>query len=191
MSAPLTVHNAQITTAAVEVKTLTLPGAAEHRLWCPLPLPQATGPPATMPHRQPHLVAQRRRRPACPVRRRLLHRLPARPRPAPARHHPPRGRNVMARYNVRDMIGHFVKPRRAEGRMCPHACCRGHRVHPDNYPVILPSRLLRRASDYDLAEHFDRVSTGTTPQDRWALSVYGGPADIGSAVGMSGVRPGR
>jgi hypothetical protein len=42
--------------------------------------------------------------------------------------------------------------------MCPHACCRGHRVHPANMPVILPNRLLRRASDDDLAEHYDRVA---------------------------------
>jgi hypothetical protein len=40
--------------------------------------------------------------------------------------------------------------------MCPHACCRNKRVHPDNYPVVLPDRLLRRASDKDLAEAYDR-----------------------------------
>lgn len=63
----------------------------------------------------------------------------------------------MARYKVRDLIGHFVKPRSAGGKMCPHACCRNKRVHPDNMPVILPSKLLRRASDEDLAAHYDRV----------------------------------
>jgi hypothetical protein len=41
--------------------------------------------------------------------------------------------------------------------MCPHACCRNRRVHPANMPVILPRRLLRRASDDDLAEHYNRV----------------------------------
>jgi hypothetical protein len=56
------------------------------------------------------------------------------------------------------MIGHFVKPRSAAGKMCPHACCRNKRVHPGNYPVVLPSRLLRRASDEDLAEHYERSS---------------------------------
>lgn len=61
----------------------------------------------------------------------------------------------MARYATRDMIGHFVSPASAAGKMCPHACCRNRRVHPENYPVILPSKLLRRASDADLAKHYD------------------------------------
>ena len=47
-------------------------------------------------------------------------------------------------YNVRDLLGHFVKPRAAKGKMCPHACCRNKRVHPGNMPVILPSKLLAR-----------------------------------------------
>lgn|SRR5215469_7208972 len=70
----------------------------------------------------------------------------------------------MARYNVRDLIGHWVKPRSAEGRMCPHACCRNKRVHPANMPVILPNGLLRRASDDDLAAHYRDVAHKDTPQ---------------------------
>lgn len=62
----------------------------------------------------------------------------------------------MARYNVRDLIGHWVKPRSAKGKMCPHACCRNRRVHPDNFPVILPAKLLRRASDRDLEQQYER-----------------------------------
>jgi len=64
----------------------------------------------------------------------------------------------MARYNKRDMIGHWVAPASAQGKMCPHACCRNRRVHPANMPVILPNKLLRRASDDDLAEHFKRTT---------------------------------
>jgi len=48
--------------------------------------------------------------------------------------------------------------------MCPHACCRNKRVHPDNMPVILPDRLLRRASDDDLAEHFRDIAHKETPE---------------------------
>jgi hypothetical protein len=59
-------------------------------------------------------------------------------------------------YNVRDLLGHWVKPRSRRGKMCPHACCRNKRVHPANFPVILPSALLRRASDDDLAEQYRR-----------------------------------
>jgi hypothetical protein len=62
----------------------------------------------------------------------------------------------VARYNVRDLIGHWVKPRSARGKMCPHACCRNRRVHPDNFPVILPAKLLRRVSDRDLEKQYER-----------------------------------
>jgi hypothetical protein len=65
----------------------------------------------------------------------------------------------MTAYNVRDLLGHFVAPRSRQGRMCSHACCRNRRVHPANYPVILPDRLLRRASDDDLGESYSRRST--------------------------------
>lgn len=59
-------------------------------------------------------------------------------------------------YSIRDLLGHFVKPRSARGKMCPHACCRNKRVHPANFPVILPTQLLRRASDDELANHYGR-----------------------------------
>jgi hypothetical protein len=62
---------------------------------------------------------------------------------------------------------HFVKPRSAEQKMCPHACCRNKRVHPDNMPVILPNKLLHRASDEDLAAHYDRVQ-GDSKKDQRA-----------------------
>ena len=71
-------------------------------------------------------------------------------------------------YNRRDLIGHWIHKQQRVQRPCTHACCRGFRVHPENYPVVLPSRTLRRASDEDLAEHFGKVSEGHTAQDREA-----------------------
>lgn len=68
----------------------------------------------------------------------------------------------------RDLIGHFVRNDQRTQRPCTHACCRGYRVHPSNYPVILPDRTLHRASDADLAQHFDKVSQGDTAADRRA-----------------------
>jgi hypothetical protein len=59
-------------------------------------------------------------------------------------------------YNVRDLLGHFVKPRSREDKMCPHACCKNKRVHPANFPVILPGALLRKASDDELADHWGK-----------------------------------
>ena len=70
-------------------------------------------------------------------------------------------------YSVRDLLGHFVAPKSERGHMCPHACCRNKRVHPANMPVILPRPLLRRASDSDLAAHYNRVQ-GDSPKDERA-----------------------
>jgi hypothetical protein len=68
-------------------------------------------------------------------------------------------------YDRRDLIGHWIRKQQAEQRMCGHACCRGYRVHPKNMPVILPNRLLRRASDDDLAKHFHEVSGQRTADE--------------------------
>lgn len=68
----------------------------------------------------------------------------------------------------RDLIGHFITRKQREEQPCTHACCRGYRVHPDNYPTVLPSRTLRRASDADLASHFGKVTGQDTPQAKYA-----------------------
>jgi hypothetical protein len=74
-------------------------------------------------------------------------------------------------YSVRDLLGHFVKPRSMRGKMCPHACCRNKRVHPDNMPVILPSKLLRRASDEDLEAHWERIQGDSRKDERARAQV--------------------
>ena len=74
-------------------------------------------------------------------------------------------------YDVRDLLGHYVKPKSAEGKMCPHACCRNKRVHPANMPVVLPSKLLRRASDDDLADHYARVQGDSRKDERARAQV--------------------
>ena len=61
-------------------------------------------------------------------------------------------------YSRRDRIGHFVRKQQQTRRPCTHACCRGYREHPANYPVILPDRTLRRARDEELQQHFTRLS---------------------------------
>ena len=71
-------------------------------------------------------------------------------------------------YNRRDLIGHWVKREQWQQQPCQHACCRGYRVHPKNYPVILPDRTLRRARDEDLAQHFRKVSDDPSPKARRA-----------------------
>jgi hypothetical protein len=74
-------------------------------------------------------------------------------------------------YSTRDLLGHFVAPKSAEGKMCPHACCRNRRVHPSNMPVILPSKLLRRASDEDLAAHYEKVQGDSRKDERARAQV--------------------
>jgi hypothetical protein len=74
-------------------------------------------------------------------------------------------------YAIRDMLGHFVRPRSARGDMCPHACCRNKRVHPANMPVVLPRRLLRRASDDDLAAHYERLQGDSRREERGRAQV--------------------
>jgi hypothetical protein len=71
-------------------------------------------------------------------------------------------------YNRRDLIGHWIRTDQKTQRPCTHACCRGYRVHPENMPVILPSKTLRSASDNDLRDHFRKVSEGDSAEDRKA-----------------------
>lgn len=61
-------------------------------------------------------------------------------------------------YNRRDQIGHWVTKRQQVHRPCTHACCRGYRAHPHNWPIIPASRQLRAASDEQLAAHYRKVS---------------------------------
>jgi hypothetical protein len=58
---------------------------------------------------------------------------------------------------MRDLLGHFVKPRSIRARCARTPAAGTSGVHPANMPVILRSKLLRRASDEDLAAHYDRV----------------------------------
>lgn len=65
-------------------------------------------------------------------------------------------------YDVRDLLGHFVRlpPRKNRDGMCPHACCKGKRPHPDRFPVLLPTGLLHSMSDEDLIAHFNKPGVG-------------------------------
>jgi len=69
-------------------------------------------------------------------------------------------------YNVRDMLGHFVRPRSAEGDMCEHACCRGRRQHPKGTPKVLPSKALRHASDENLAARYSSIEGDSKKDER-------------------------
>lgn len=72
----------------------------------------------------------------------------------------------MARYDRRDRLQHWVRKEQPEQRHCTHACCRGYQEHPKNWPVIPQKRALRRASDYELASHFNRLSRSRSAEAR-------------------------
>lgn len=68
----------------------------------------------------------------------------------------------MARYSLRDLLGHFVKvpPRANVDGMCPHPCCKGRRPHPEKLPVMLSAPTLRALSVAELEAHYQRESVG-------------------------------
>lgn len=71
-------------------------------------------------------------------------------------------------YNRRDRIGHWVRPDQPAHKHCHHACCRGYREHPDNWPIIPAKRRMRQASDEKLAAHYAKVSRDDSPEARGA-----------------------
>lgn len=68
----------------------------------------------------------------------------------------------MAKYDIRDLLGHWVKlpPKSNREGMCPHACCKGRRPHPDRFPVLFPRGLVRHMSDDELVAHFQKPAVG-------------------------------
>jgi hypothetical protein len=57
-------------------------------------------------------------------------------------------------YDIRDLLGHFVKPREREGEMCPHACCRGRRPHPERRDKAAKKRARRRERESTSRDEF-------------------------------------
>jgi len=84
----------------------------------------------------------------------------------PTRAQRERRRRRRGPYDRRDLIGHFVDRDKVTQRPCTHACCRGFRVHPSNFPVILPDRTLHRATDDELMQHFRRLSADDSDRAR-------------------------
>jgi len=63
---------------------------------------------------------------------------------------------------------HWVRKEQPAHQHCTHACCRGYREHPANWPVIVENRRLRAVSDEDLAKRFGKVSYQGTAESRYA-----------------------
>jgi hypothetical protein len=72
----------------------------------------------------------------------------------------------VAGYNRRDQIGHWVTKEQPVYRPCTHACCRGYRPHPSNWPIIPAKMAYRTATDDQLAAHYAKVSAVEEPAAR-------------------------
>jgi hypothetical protein len=70
-------------------------------------------------------------------------------------------------YNRRDAFAHWIRKDQQAGRPCTHACCRGMRAHPDNYPVVKRNRYLRHATDQQVADYYGQHQ-GDSPRDEAA-----------------------
>lgn len=75
------------------------------------------------------------------------------------------------RYDVRDQLGHFVKPVQAEDHPCPHRCCQGQRVHPETLPVKLDRRYLRSLSPGELETELGQYSRYADSHEEGFLQV--------------------
>jgi hypothetical protein len=75
------------------------------------------------------------------------------------------------KYNVRDQIGHWVKPVSREDKPCPHSCCRNKHVHPENLPVKLDRRYLRRLDDDELERELRQYQNYSDSHEQGFLQV--------------------
>ncbi len=64
---------------------------------------------------------------------------------------------VTGRWDVRDLLGHYAK-REDEMAMCPHACCRHRRPHPEKLPVKFDRAVLRGMSERELERELHRYA---------------------------------
>lgn len=75
------------------------------------------------------------------------------------------------RYNVRDQLGHFVKPESQADHPCHHRCCRGERAHPKGLPVKLDRRYLRSLSGDELETELSQYTRFIDTHEEGFLQV--------------------
>jgi hypothetical protein len=73
----------------------------------------------------------------------------------------------MAAYNRRDLFAHWVRKDEPARRPCQHACCRGMRPHPENYPVTKRNAYLRWSSDAELTRFYGQHQGDTQDDQRY------------------------
>ena len=74
-------------------------------------------------------------------------------------------------YNVRDQVGHYVKPKTARGHPCHHSCCNGARVHPDNLPVKISRSYLRTLKGADLESELETYTNYSETHEHGFLQI--------------------
>lgn len=78
---------------------------------------------------------------------------------------------MATRYDVRDQLGHWVTPRRMERHPCPHHCCQGKQVHPDNLPVKLSRTYLRSLSEPELERELSQYGRYSDQREAGFLQI--------------------
>jgi hypothetical protein len=88
------------------------------------------------------------------------------------------------KYNVRDQLGHWVEPVSKEDKPCPHACCRGKRVHPKNLPVKIDRGYLRSLTDEELETELGQYQRYSDTHERGFLQIVAefGRRDVATAA---------
>lgn len=77
----------------------------------------------------------------------------------------------MPPYNRRDLFSHWVRKDEAARRPCHHACCRGMRPHPENYPLVKRNAYLRWSSDAELRDFYSRHQGDSQDDQRYRDQV--------------------
>lgn len=83
---------------------------------------------------------------------------------------PPQTRIRIVR-QARDLQGHWVAPPSARQHPCPHKCCQGRRVHPDNLPVRLDREFLRGLSSEEVGRELERYSGYSDTHEAGYLAI--------------------
>lgn len=80
-------------------------------------------------------------------------------------------RSVLARQQSRDNLKHWVAPPSADGRPCPHKCCRNQHPHPKNLPVKLDRKYLRSLSNDDVIRELETYQRYSDSHETGFLQV--------------------
>lgn len=81
------------------------------------------------------------------------------------------GRSHYRPSQARDLLGHWVAPPKMRQHPCPHSCCQGKRVHPENLPVKLDRAYLRTLSNAEVERELDMYAQYTETREQGFMQL--------------------